>query len=244
MEALGLNLGYLFVQIFNFIIMLVVVRAWILKPVLGLLERRRETIAQGVEDARIAGEARANAEKEAEKIISEAQSKAIETVREATERAEVVSKDIHNSAETEAAKIRADAAADAEREKERALAELRPQVVALSMAAAQKLVGDALDEQRQHALLSEFFSGVKSGKVVVLEGSNVSGASAEVVSALPLNKDEQEAIKKDMLAKVGSQTVTFRVDPSILGGIIVKVGDRVLDSSVAGQLSSMRENLS
>lgn len=244
MEALGLNLGYLFVQIFNFIIMLVVVRAWILKPVLGLLERRRETIAQGVEDARIAGEARANAEKEADRIISEAQSKAIETVREATERAEVVVKDIHNSAETEAAKIRADAAADAEREKERALAELRPQVVALSMAAAQKLVGDALDEQRQHALLSEFFSGVKSGKVVVLEGASVSGASAEVVSALPLNEDEQEAIKKDMLAKVGSQTVTFRVDPSILGGIIVKVGDRVLDSSVAGQLSSMRENLS
>jgi len=244
LEALGLNLGYLFVQIFNFIIMIVVVRAWIIKPIMGLLERRRETIAQGIEDARIAAEARANAEKEAEKIIAEAQGKAIETVREATERAEVVAKDVHVAAETEAAKIRADASMEGEREKERALAELRPQVVALAMAAAQKLVGDALDENRQRALLQQFFSGVRSGEVVVLEGKSASGASAEVTSAVTLTADEQETIKKDLLAKVGSQTVSFRVDPKILGGLVVKVGDRVLDGSVAGQLSELHESLS
>ncbi len=244
MEALGLNLGYLFVQIFNFIIMLVVVRAWILKPVLGLLERRRETIAQGLEDARIASEARANAEKEAEKIIAEAQSKAVDMMREATERAEAVAHDIQNASEADAAKIRAQGIADAEREKELVLANLRPQIVSLAMAAAQKLVGDALDEKRQHALLQEFFSGVRSGKVVVIEGTGASGSSAEVTSALTLTDDEQEAIKKDLLANVGSQIVTFRVDPTILGGLVVKVGDRVLDGSVAGQLTSMRASLS
>ena len=40
--------------------------------------------------------------------------------------------------------------------------------------------------------LAEFFSGVKSGKVVVLEGSTFKGASAEVTSALPLTADEQD----------------------------------------------------
>jgi F-type H+-transporting ATPase subunit b len=244
LEALGINIGFLIVQIIGFLIMVIVLNAWVFKPVGGLLEKRRTTIAQGLEDARIASEARASAEKEAEKIIAEAQSKAGEIVREATERAEVVARDIQNAADAEASKIRAEGITDAEREKERVLADLRPQIVSLSMAAAQKLIGDALDEKRQHALLEEFFSGVRAGKVVVLEGTTASGGSAEVTSAVTLTPKEQEAIKNDLLANVGSQTVTFRVDPTILGGLVVKVGDRVLDGSVAGQLTTMRESLS
>lgn len=244
MEALGINLGFLIAQIIGFTIMVVVLNTWVFKPVGGLLQRRRETIAQGLEDARVAGEARANAEREAEGIKAEAQVRASEIVREASERAEAVALDIRNAAESEAAKIRADASLEAEREKERVLSDLRPQIVALSMSAAQKLIGESLDEKRQHALLKEFFSGVRSGEVVVLEGKSASGASAEVTSAVTLTADEQETIKKDLLAKVGSQTVTFRVDPKILGGLIVKVGDRVLDGSVAGQLSELHESLS
>ena len=59
MEALGLNLGYLLVQIGSFIILFLVLAAWAYKPILGLLEKRREAIAKGLEDARVAGEARA-----------------------------------------------------------------------------------------------------------------------------------------------------------------------------------------
>lgn len=243
MEALGINLGFLIAQIIGFVIMVVVLQAWVFGPIGNLLAQRRETIAKGLEDARVASEARASAEEDAEQIRAEAQSQASEIVRSASERAEAAARDIHNAAETEAAKIRADAALDAEREKERLLADLRPQVVALAMSAAQKLIGEALDEQRQHALLQEFFSGVKAGDVVVLEGKSVSGVSAEVTSAVTLTEAEQETIKKDLLAKVGSQTVTFRVDPRILGGLVIKVGDRVLDGSVSGQLAELRENL-
>lgn len=85
---------------------------------------------------------------------------------------------------------------------------------------------------------------MKSGQVVVLEGKQVSGASAEVTSALPLTAEEKESVKKDVLSQVGDQaTVTFRVDPAILGGLIVRVGDKVLDGSVSGQLESMRQSL-
>jgi F-type H+-transporting ATPase subunit b len=79
-----------------------------------------------------------------------------------------------------------------------------------SDAAAQKLVGETLDEKRQHALINEFFR-VKSGKVVVLEGAQASGTAAEVTSALPLTKEEQEMVNKEVLAKMGKQAaVTFR----------------------------------
>ncbi|HNB51315.1 MAG TPA: F0F1 ATP synthase subunit B [Anaerolineales bacterium] len=244
MEALGINGGYFLVQLVNFLIILIVLRAWVYTPILGLLEKRRATIAKGLEDARIAADARANAEQQASKIVAEAQAKASQMVKEASERAEHATRDIRAAAEADAVKIRENAAGDAQQERTRILGDLRGQVAALAIAATQKLLNESLDEKRQRSLLEEFFSGVKAGKVTVLEGASVSGASAEVTSALPLTESEQNAVKRDVLAKVGGEaTVAFRVDPSILGGLVVRVGDKVIDGSVAGQLSSLRESL-
>jgi F-type H+-transporting ATPase subunit b len=244
LDALGINGGYFLVQLVNFAIIFIVIRTWVVIPVVGLLQKRRESIAQGLEDARIAAEARANAEKEAEKVLAEARLQANEVVREATTRAETAAKDIAAAADTDAARIRELARAEAEQEKVRVLGDLRGQVAALAMAAAQRLVGDALDEQRQRTLIAEFFSGLKAGKVVLLEEAAVSGVGAEVTSALPLTDTEQAAVRKDVLAKLGDQAeVKFHVDPSILGGLVVRVGDKVLDGSVSGKLSAMAERL-
>jgi F-type H+-transporting ATPase subunit b len=244
LEQLGLNLGYLLVQIACFFIIFVVVRVWIVKPLQGLLEKRRNTIAQSMEDARIAAEARANAEKDAAGIIADAQAKAAHIISEATERADAAMLEVKAESDNETSKQREAVLAEVELERNRILGDLRGEVAALAIAAAQKLVGETLDEKRQHALLAEFFSGVKSGKVVVLEGAALSGASAEVVSALPLTEEEQAIVKKDVLAKMGVQTVVdFRVDPSILGGLVIYMGDKVLDGSVAGQLEDLHKSL-
>ena len=245
MAKLGLNLGLLLFQIFNFTILVILLYAWAYKPILRMLDNRKQKIAQGLEDARIASEARANAEQDAAKIIAEAQSKANQVVRDSTERAEAAALEIRAAAEAESTKEREAALAEVQIERDRMLGDLRSQIAALAIAAAQKLVGESLDEQRQHALINEFFSGVKAGKVEVLEGVSFSGASAEVTSALPLTSGEMDAVKQDILSKVGSQaTVSFRVDPSILGGLVIRVGGKVLDASVAGQLESLRQSIS
>ena len=243
MEALGINSGFLLFQIFNFTIVLILLYAWAYKPIVNMLEKRKQRIAQAVEDARVAAEARANAEAEAKTVLAKAQAEAAVKVREATERAESASRDVTAAAEAEAARAKEVALADAALERERILGDLRGQVAALAMAAAQKLVGEALDEKRQHVLIDEFFSGVKAGKVVVLEGAELKGASAEITSALPLTDTEKDKVRTDIIAKTGSQTVTFRVDPAIMGGLIIKVGDKVVDGSVAGQVEALRESL-
>jgi F-type H+-transporting ATPase subunit b len=243
MEQLGINLGLLIVQIIAFIIVFLTLNAWVYQPMLNMMESRKQKIAQGLEDARVAAEARANAEKEAAKIITDAQTEASKIVREATERAAVAGQDVKTAAEAEAAKAREAAIAEAEVERNRILGDLRSQVAGLAIAAANRLVGESLDEKRQRALLDEFFSGVKSGKLIVLDGENFRGESAQVTSALPLSKDEEETVKRDVLAKAGAKEVTFRVDPSILGGLVIRVGDKVLDSSVAGKLEGLRQSL-
>ncbi len=238
MAALGINPGFLLIQIVNLVIAYVVISKWIVGPVMGMLEKRNQTISQGLEDARVAAEARANAEKEAAKVLAEAQSDASKVVREATDRAASAGKDVKAVAEAEAAKARESAKAEVEMERNRILGELRGQVAALAIAAANKLVGEALDEKKQRALIDEFFSGVKAGKVVVVDG-DFKGESAEVTSALPLTNQEQDSVKKSFSAK----EVSFKIDPSILGGLVVKIGDKVLDGSVAGKLEGLRQTL-
>lgn len=237
MEALGINLGLLIVQIIAFIIVFLTLNAWVYQPMLNMMETRKQKIAQGLEDARVAADARSSAEKDAAKIVAEAQVEASKIVKEATDRAATAGKDVKAAAEAEATKARESAMAEAQIERNRILGDLRGQVASLAIAAANKLVGEALDEKKQRALLDEFFSGVKSGKVVVVDG-NFKG-DAEVTSALPLTSAEQETVKKNFDAK----EITFKVDPAILGGLVVKIGDKVLDGSVAGKLEGLRQSL-
>ncbi|MFH1907936.1 MAG: F0F1 ATP synthase subunit B [Chloroflexota bacterium] len=244
MDKLGINLGFFLFQVFNFTILAILLYAWAYKPIIKMLEGRRAKIAQSLEDARIAAEARANAEQEAARIIADAQARSAHIVNEATERAEKVVLEVKAEADKEIIKQREATLAEVSDERNRMLADLRGQVAALAIVAAQKLLGESLDEKRQHALLEGFFSGVKSGKVVILEGEKLSGTSAEVTSALPLTADEQTILKRDVLTKMGTQTtVTFRVNPAILGGLVIRVGDKVLDDSVAGKIEGLRQSL-
>jgi F-type H+-transporting ATPase subunit b len=236
LDALGINLGFLLAFTINFLIVVVVLRKWVYIPILSALEKRRVTIARGLEDARVAAEARENAEKEAAKITTEAQ---------ANERAEAVAREVKAEAEAEAAREREVAMAELQQERERILSDLRGQVAALAMAVAHKLIGESLDEKRQHALISEFFSGVRAGEVVILDDmTGMAGVSADVTSALPLSSEEKEFVRRDILSKIGEQaTLTFRVDPSVLGGLVVRVGDKVWDASVAGQMENLRQSM-
>ncbi|MBU2611046.1 MAG: F0F1 ATP synthase subunit B, partial [Chloroflexi bacterium] len=230
--------------ILSFLIVFVILRKWMFSPLANMLDKRRNTIAQGQEDARVAAEARANAEQEAARIIADAQAKSAHIVNEATERAEKVVLEVKAEADKEIIKQREATLAEVSDERNRMLGDLRGQVAALAIVAAQKLLGESLDKKRQHALLEGFFSGVKSGKVVILEGEKLSGTSAEVTSALPLTDDEQTILKRDVLTKMGTQaTVIFRVNPAILGGLIIRVGDKVLDDSIAGKVEGLRQSL-
>jgi F-type H+-transporting ATPase subunit b len=244
MDKLGINLGFFLFQVFNFTVLVILLYAFAYKPIVRMLEERKLKIAQGYEDAEVAAEARANAEKEAEEIKVKAREEALKIIGEAREKAEEAERYVKSDAQNDIAKERQVALAEAEQARDRILAEVRGQIAALAMAATQKLVGETLDEKRQRALIDEFFSGVKSGKVMVLEGQEFTAPSAEITSALPLTPDELETVKKDVLSKIGDQAiVAFRVDPSILGGLVIRVGDKVLDGSVLGQLEEMRQHL-
>ena len=69
-------------------------------------------------------------------------------------------------------------------------------------------------------------------------------ARAEAVSAVDLNDGQRSAILGVVEEIVGTEVrLTTRVEPEILGGLIVRVGDRVLDGSVRARLREMRRRI-
>lgn len=244
MAALGLNLGYLLVQMFSFLVMFVVLRAWVYGPVLELLAARREKISKSLEDARKAEELREHTEAESSKILAAARAERATIVADATYQAEKRAADIIRGAEKEREELLTAANLEAESKVQGALEELRPQIAAIAIAAAGRIVQGALDDPRQHALIDSFFSGVREGKVTILEGEALSGAAAVVTSAITLNDPEKEKIKKALADKLGgSAKVSFRVDPSILGGIVIRVGDHEVNGSARQTLAQLQESL-
>lgn len=65
--------------------------------------------------------------------------------------------------------------------------------------------------------------------------------AAEVASAVPLNEQQLASLKDALKVSVGKDvTISTKVDPSLLAGLVVKVGSRMVDSSLKTKLQSMR----
>lgn len=66
--------------------------------------------------------------------------------------------------------------------------------------------------------------------------------TARVTSAVELSESELAALRAKLSGYTGQQVeVSAEVDPSLIGGIVVRIGDRVMDGSIAGHLQRIRD---
>jgi F-type H+-transporting ATPase subunit delta len=69
--------------------------------------------------------------------------------------------------------------------------------------------------------------------------------TAEVTTAAELPAEEAARLQQRLAASTGrTVTMTTKVDPSIIGGVVTRIGSTVYDGSVATQLAAMRQRLS
>ncbi len=87
------------------------------------------------------------------------------------------------------------------------------------------------------SILEYFIHAVKEYKGI---------GSASVLSAVELDDAQKDAIEKKLLktTKYVSFEIDYEVDPSILGGLIIRIEDRVVDSSLKTQLDKLKTQLS
>jgi len=64
--------------------------------------------------------------------------------------------------------------------------------------------------------------------------------NAEVVSAHPLNDSQVDALKQQLRHRVGREVaIDLKVDPTLLGGLVVKIGSQMIDSSIKTRLNTL-----
>jgi F-type H+-transporting ATPase subunit delta len=111
------------------------------------------------------------------------------------------------------------------------------------------LSSDARPEVRNflYLLLREGHMALLKDVIADLTGLTTRGPEARiahVTSTLPLTAEEREAFRQRIRARFGPDVdLDFRVDVSLLGGVVVHVGDKIIDGSVAGKLNALHERL-
>lgn len=68
---------------------------------------------------------------------------------------------------------------------------------------------------------------------------------AHVTSAVPLSEAQKEATEKRLLATTGYETmeIDYQVDEKLIGGMVIRIKDRVVDSSIRTRLNTMTRDL-
>lgn len=131
LTAFGLDWRLLFIQGMNFGVLLIALTYLLYKPILRIIDERREKIAEGVrtahmaaqklEDAKIEGEGMiADAARQAEGLVGAARARASELSAEAAKEAEAKAHALLREAEAHAAEVKRQAMAESEREIARA----------------------------------------------------------------------------------------------------------------------------
>lgn len=159
-NAFGVDVFKLAFQIINFLLILWLLNRFAFKPVLGMLDERREKISKGLEDAELAAHDREQAKAEREAAVDEARKEAQAMIARANKIADDTRNEILTTARSEAEKVTQRAREEINAEKERAMAELRGQVADLALAAAGKLVRSEMDGQTQRRLVEQFLAEV------------------------------------------------------------------------------------
>lgn len=153
--ALGLN-STLIAMIFHFLVLLLFLRLVVYKPLVNLLEKRQEFIANNVAAAE---EERKQAEALRQQYLADmekARLQAQEMIQKATKAGEEQARQIIEEAKLEAAKVKDNALIEIQREKEKAVVELRGHVATLAVLVAGKIVDEKMTADIQSGLVDEF----------------------------------------------------------------------------------------
>lgn len=159
LAALGIDFRAFAIQLVTFLFVYLILRRFVFKPVVRLLNNRQETIEQGVKltsqlanqkeelDKEVA-EARKQARKEAEKIVADSHAQASAMIKDAEEaaqaKAEAVMKDAQQKIADEASRARRD---------------LEREMVDLVVSATEKVTGEKLDAKKDNTLINNALKG-------------------------------------------------------------------------------------
>jgi len=153
--SLGINLPLLVVFIINFIILLVLLRIFLYKPVLKMLDERSKRTKEGMELAEATKKEYEQAKTEVQKQIEKGRQEAQAIIAQTMQIGERLKEESRQEATKQAQVIVDRTRAELEAERDKIVDGLRREFVDISISAAEKVIKETLDKEKHRKLIEE-----------------------------------------------------------------------------------------
>jgi F-type H+-transporting ATPase subunit b len=162
LQKLGIDWRLFIAQLVNFSILAIVLYKLLYKPVLNVLENRKEKIEKGLKDAEKLGEELERTKELQAKEINKAKVEAREIIENAQKLAEEAGQEMKRKAKGEVEKLIGAARVQIIDEKEKMLAEAKKEIASLVLDISEKVIGKIVDAKVSQKLIEESIKDIKN----------------------------------------------------------------------------------
>lgn len=160
LKSLGFEFDKFAWQVANFLVLLFILKKFAYKPILNMLDERKKSIEDAINNAETAKNEAEKMRKDYETRLAEAKQEAQDIIAKATKLGEEMKNEIVGNAQSEANKAIQRAQEEIAREKDQAIAALRDEVATLAVMAAGKVLGKAIAKEDHEKMVKEFVTEV------------------------------------------------------------------------------------
>lgn len=161
-EALGINLKEFIFYLINFLILMGVLTRFLYKPFLNVLATRKQSIKDALDNAELTNRRADEKMEQYSKRISKVEEESREIIRTAKIKADAQARDIIEDARKEAGDIMTKAQQTIEKEKEKAMEDMKQEIAVLAVMAAEKIVEREIQRVGQEAIVEEVIRQARS----------------------------------------------------------------------------------
>lgn len=161
-EALGISLTEFIFYLINFLILVGVLGKFLYKPFLEFMNNRSQSIKDALDNAEMTNRRADEKMQNYNKRIAKAEEEGREIIRAAKQKADEQASDIIAEAQHKASEIIAKAEVAIEREKEKAMEDMRQEIAVIAMMAAEKIVEHEIQRVGQEAIVDEVIKQARS----------------------------------------------------------------------------------
>jgi F-type H+-transporting ATPase subunit b len=153
--SLGVNLPLLVVFVINFIVLFVLLRLFLYKPVLKMLDERAKRTAEAMEQAEATKKEYEQARVEVQKQIEKGRQEGQAIIAQAMQVGERLKEESRQEATKQAQTIVDRTRSELEAERDKIVGDLRREFVDISISAAEKVIKETLDKEKHRKLIEE-----------------------------------------------------------------------------------------
>lgn len=155
MDKLGIQPIQLLAQIFNFLILVILLQKFLYKPILKALDERKKKIEEGFVFSQKTKEELEEAEKKKEEMIKKARNEAKQIIEEAKKSGKKLEKEIVEAGEKEALEISEKAKKTLEKERLEMAKQMERETVEVALAMVEKILRDILTEKDHQVIIEK-----------------------------------------------------------------------------------------